>query len=162
MVVRDIREDIAEALLKYPLDILIPWGFSDVEIDWNGLIEYGRRLVPSAYEFVVQQAKKTSFRKTRCQLRNAGDRVCYRAIESKLPHVTRGRSASLRGEISRIGQERVRATRLEAGAKCSWFGTSHVSRKAQTLIVSLHRKNRHDLSARRIDFTRSYAVNSNA
>jgi hypothetical protein len=65
MVVRDIREDIAEALLKYPLDILIPWGFSDVEIDWNGLIEYGRRLVPSAYEFIVQQAKKSRSKKPR-------------------------------------------------------------------------------------------------
>jgi hypothetical protein len=75
MVVRDIREDIAEALLKYRLDLLIPWGFSDVEIDWNGLIEYGRPLVPSAYEFVVQEAEKSRSKKPRSAKPDANDEL---------------------------------------------------------------------------------------
>jgi hypothetical protein len=47
MMVRDITEDIAAALLKEPRAGLIPWGFADVEMDWRGLLKHGRYLVPS-------------------------------------------------------------------------------------------------------------------
>jgi len=65
---QDISKDIAAALSNYitpGYSNLIPWDFSDVEIDWNGLLEYGRLLVPSAYEFVVQEAEKSRSKKPR-------------------------------------------------------------------------------------------------
>ena len=35
---------------------LISWEFSDVEIDWSGLLKHGRNLVPSEYEYRVSKA----------------------------------------------------------------------------------------------------------
>ena len=35
---------------------LISWEFSDVEIDWSGLLKHGRNLVPSEYEYWVSKA----------------------------------------------------------------------------------------------------------
>jgi hypothetical protein len=35
---------------------MISWEFSDVEMDWNGLLKQGRNLVPSEYEYWVSAA----------------------------------------------------------------------------------------------------------
>jgi hypothetical protein len=61
---RDISKDIAAALSKDYItpgcSNLIPWGFSDVEIDWNGLLKHGRELVPREWEYLVSAAEASS------------------------------------------------------------------------------------------------------
>jgi hypothetical protein len=55
----DISEKIADALATtyVPSIALIPWGFADVKMDWNGLIEHGRKLLPAIYEPIVAAAE---------------------------------------------------------------------------------------------------------
>jgi hypothetical protein len=60
MGLRDISKEISgEFGSTFSPAFLFSREFVDVEIDWNGLIEHGRLLVPSAYEFVVQEAEKS-------------------------------------------------------------------------------------------------------
>jgi len=57
---RDISKEIAAAQAQesgIPGSGMIPWGFTDVEMDWRGLIEHGRPLVPTAYEHNVVAAE---------------------------------------------------------------------------------------------------------
>jgi hypothetical protein len=55
---RDVSKEIAAAMSAMPSTSMIPWGFTDVEIDWRGLIVHGRPLVPTAYEHDVAATKK--------------------------------------------------------------------------------------------------------
>jgi hypothetical protein len=50
---RIISEEIGATLNP---DSLISWEFSEVEMDWNGLLKYGRNLVPPPYEYWVSVA----------------------------------------------------------------------------------------------------------
>jgi hypothetical protein len=58
---RDISKEIATALAReagLPGSGMIPWGFTDVELDWNDLLKHGRKLVPTQYEFWVLKANR--------------------------------------------------------------------------------------------------------
>jgi hypothetical protein len=55
---RDISRDLATALASsYCPHGPVPWGFTDVQMDWNGLLKHGRVLVPTAYESDVATAE---------------------------------------------------------------------------------------------------------
>jgi hypothetical protein len=41
-------------------NFLFSWKFSDVEMDWNGLLKHGRNLVPSLWEYCVSAAIEKS------------------------------------------------------------------------------------------------------
>ena len=41
----------------YSPHVLIPWGFTDVGIDWDHLLEHGRPLVPEMWEYFVAAAE---------------------------------------------------------------------------------------------------------
>lgn len=59
---QNVSKDIAAALAQVsgmPGSGMIPWGFTDVEMDWNDLIVHGRPLVPPMWEPFVAAAKKT-------------------------------------------------------------------------------------------------------
>jgi hypothetical protein len=54
---RDISEEISREFgSTFPPAFLSSREFVDVEIDWNGLLEHGRLLVPSIYEHTVAAA----------------------------------------------------------------------------------------------------------
>jgi hypothetical protein len=69
---RDISREISKEFgSTFPPALLFSHEFIDVEIDWDGLLEYGRLLVPSAYELVVQEADKSRSKKPRYAKRDA-------------------------------------------------------------------------------------------
>jgi hypothetical protein len=67
MGLRDISREISREFgSTFPPAFLFSQEFVDVEIDWNGLLEHGRKLVPTEYEDLVQAAEKaSSAKKTR-------------------------------------------------------------------------------------------------
>jgi hypothetical protein len=59
MGLRDISREISmEFGSPFPPALLFSREFVDVEIDWRGLLEHGRKLVPTAYEDDVAAAEK--------------------------------------------------------------------------------------------------------
>jgi hypothetical protein len=59
--VRNISKEIAAAWSSYPMShSLIPWGCQDVEMDWRGLLEHGRKLVSTMWEQFVSAAEARS------------------------------------------------------------------------------------------------------
>jgi hypothetical protein len=54
---RSISKEIGATLSPGSLN---SWKFSDVEMDWNGLLKHGRNLVPDGYEYWVSAAIEKS------------------------------------------------------------------------------------------------------
>jgi hypothetical protein len=53
-ILRDISNEIGSTLLSH---VSLSAGFSEVEIDWNGLLLHGRKLVPPEWEYFVSAAE---------------------------------------------------------------------------------------------------------
>jgi len=56
-ILRDIRREIVATLSP---SVLASAVFSDVEIEWNGLVQQGRKLIPPEWEQFVQAAEARS------------------------------------------------------------------------------------------------------
>jgi hypothetical protein len=58
---QDVSKAIAAAIRATYMPstsmIMIPWGFTDVKMDWRGVLEHGRPLVPAIWEHAVAEAE---------------------------------------------------------------------------------------------------------
>jgi hypothetical protein len=56
---QDVSKAVAAAMSSayMPSTSMIPWDFTDVKMDWNDLLEHGRKLVPPMWEQFISAAE---------------------------------------------------------------------------------------------------------